>query len=101
MGYRDNPPLPRFSECRTPLQIRQAAYEKFRKERNLEAWRDRQVARDDCLEETRRLAFIAKVHARYPQVNPRAIAESLDPWNLHKFKRLVAQAIAIYLKESR
>jgi len=73
-------------------------YDQFKHQQNLEAWRDRQVIKEGCSAETRRLAFVAKLHRTFPFLNVKAIAETVVPWNLEKFKKRLAAAQARYLK---
>lgn len=72
-------------------------YEEFKGRMNAEAEKDRQRSLSNP--ENRRAEFIEKVHHMFPEVNPKAIAETIKPWDPAKFKLLVATENARYQNE--
>jgi hypothetical protein len=93
---RHSPPVPPWTKCVVRGLV---GYEDFKEALYLEAKRDRAASKPDADPETVRLAFIAKLHARFKFINVKGIAERIIPWDLARFKQEVAAAQLRFLKE--
>jgi hypothetical protein len=93
MNYRQTPPMPPFTRC-VPRGL--IGYEEEKQKQRSDALRDRDATKFEALKEAKpvadRLRFINALSRAYPQINVFAIAASISPWDINRFKDAVAEA---------